>query len=277
MEIQNPPLSGTYDWLLYDRLAYTRLSLDTNPPWPDALIRQNTFCNACLNVTRARRASEFTSVRQRNAYYDFMSYVFEYSSIPDRRSRGIKFFHATTAVTTWAALGAIEGVARSVVLSQATINVLSEVNRLLLEENMYVIYCLLFTTENNFPFAFVNNSPCVIHPREISCFDFDLQMVRFEQSIVENYITSHSDQFTDTVRNEINGTLNPSGALMSTVSFITGGISRQAMNMAKSGLGVSELSFMNYRHRTAIGFATVHVFHRRISDYTNYLRSIGYI
>src|SRR6478609_2117546 len=76
MELQNPPLSSTYDWLLYDRLAYTRLSYETNPPWSPALINQNTFCNASLNVTRARRANEFTSVRQRNAYYDFMSYVF---------------------------------------------------------------------------------------------------------------------------------------------------------------------------------------------------------
>jgi hypothetical protein len=274
---RNPDSSlGPYDWYIGDRLAYSRLSYRSPGPFPDSFIRSNTFCVACLNVTRGRRASEFTSIRQRHAYYDFMSYVFEYTSIPDRRLRDIKFFHATTAVTTWAALGAAEGIVRSLVLSSETINVLSEINRILFEDNMFVIYCLLFSPDFRFPFAFVNNSPCVVHPREISCFEFDLQMVRFEQSIVETYITSHSDQFTDTVRNEINATFNP-GIMMGPVSAITGGISRRAMKMAKDELGVSELNFMNYRHRTAIGFAAVHVFHRKQSDYPGFLRSIGYI
>ncbi len=277
MEINSPPLSSKLDWLLYDRQQYIKLSFETSPPWPAPLINQNSFCNACLEITKERKHSEFSLVRQRNAYYDFMSYVFEYSSLPSKKCKDIKFFHATTVVTTWAALGAVEGIASSMVLSKDTISLLSEVNRLLFSENMYVIFCLLFAKDYNFPFEFINNNPCVVNPKEIDSFKFDIQMVHFEQSIVRDYITSHKDRFTTAVIAEINDTLNPSGAVMSLVSKITGGISRAAMKMAKDALGVSDLDFLNYRHRTAIGFATVHIFHKKTGDYNNFLKSIGYI
>lgn len=275
MEIAKPPLSSKLDWLLYDRLAYTRLSMEISPPWPGELINKNTFCQACLNITKERKSDEFLSVRQRNAYYDFISYVFEYSSLPDKRAKDVKFFHATTAVTTWAALGAVEGVASGAVLSKAVIKLLSEINKMLFNENMYVVFCLLFSNDK-FPFSFVNNSPCVINPKEISCFEFDLQMVRFEQSIIENYISAHKDKFEASVVAEINDTMNPSGKIMRFVNWMTGGIAREAMKMAKAGLGISDLDFLNYRHRTSIGFASVHIFHRKTGDYTKYLEAIGY-
>lgn len=277
MELYSTQVRSPFDWSFRDREAYVRLSLTTNPPWPDSIIRQNTFCNACLNITRDRRSSEFTRVRQRNAYYDFISYIFEYSSIPDRRVRPIKFFHATTVVTAWAALGAIESFGGRLSLSSSTIAVLSEVNRILFADNMYVIYLLLFTKTLNFPFAFVNNNPSVVNPQEITPFEFDLQMVRFEQSIVGSYISSNRDRFDSTVISEINNSLNPDGPIMRSVSFITGGIARESMNMARTNLKVLDLNFLNYKHRTAIGFATIHIFHKKTNNYKEYLKRIGYI
>lgn len=280
MEIPAPPPSSKFDWVMYDRLAYTRLSLDTEPPWPSELITKNTFCKACLEITKERRSAEFKAVRERNAYYDFISYVMEYTKLPDEKARGIKFFHATTAVTTWSAIGAIESlatqlpVAKSFMPSQDAINLLKEINEILFKENMYVIFCLLFTQDLKIPFEFVNNSPCVIHPREISAFDFDIQMVRFEQSMVTSYITNHSEKFTDTIKGEINDTLNPSW-LKSVMK--PDGLATDAMDMAKSGLKIKDLDFMSYRHRTAIGFASVHIFHRIRGDYNAFLKKINYV
>lgn len=274
MEKNNPPINSKFDWLLFDRDTYTRLSYDIKPPWPPDLITKNSFCNACLAITKERRPTEFDMVRQRNAYYDFISYIMEFSNLPHQKAKQIKFFHATTVVTTWNALGAIEGLVGNLMLSNETIAVLKDVNALLLGENMYVIYCLLFTKESNIPFEFVNNNPCVVHPKEISCFEFDLQMVRFEQSIVRDYILNHKSVFTNTVTDEINGTLN-----LSTLKSILkpNSLADIAIAMAKSGLKLTDLDFLNYRHRTAIGFAAVHIFQRKIDEYSDYLKKINYI
>ncbi len=271
MEIEGQNIQTKFDWLRRDRDLYLMLSYNQQPPFPSDFLTQSTFCKACIEITKVHKPDEFKTIRQRNAYYDFISYLFEFSNLPDKKAKQIKFFHATTVVTTWNVIGAAESIGRKIALSNESINILSDVNKILFLENMFVIRYLLFSDNLKIPFKFVNNSPCVINPVEISCFDFDIQMVVFEQSIVANYISSNTQKFTKEIINEINKTLNPNWFVDYLVKPLN--ISSDfALPWSKSALNVKDLDFMNYKHRTTIGFATVHFFHRKtFSEFNSFI------
>lgn len=271
MEIEGQNFSTKFDWSRADKDAYMVCSYNQNPPFPVSIL-SNSFCKACIKITEEHKTDEFKTIRQRNAYYDFLSYIFENSNLPDNKAKNIKFFHATTTVTTWGVIGAAESIGRKIALSDESINILSEVNKILFSENMFVIRYLLFSQILKIPFKFVNNSPCVVQPVELSCFDFDIQMVEFEQSIVSNYLSVNQSRFTEKITAEINKTLNPNWFVDYFVKPFN--IANDyALPWAKGALNTKELDFMNYKHRKAIGCATVHFFHKK--TYDEFLRFIN--
>lgn len=273
MEVEKLTSDSQYDWLRKDREEYLILSYTASGPFGDDRINNNSFCTASLKITKAHRPEEFKTIRERNTYYDFISYLFDFSAVPKPKAKDIKFFHATATVTTFSVIGAAESISRRLALSKESINILTDVNILLFSENMFVIRYLLYDPVLSIPFKFVNNSPCVVGPVEISCFDFDIQMVNYEQSIVANYMNANSQKFTPEVIKEINNTLNPGFFVQYVVKpvNIAGDV---AIPWAKSALNVEELNFMNYSHRYAIGVTTVHVFHKKkYSDYFTFINT----
>jgi hypothetical protein len=82
-------------------------------------------------------------------------------------------------------------------------------------------------------------------------------MVETEQGVVENFLTQNRARLTPSVVQEINDTLDPTrfGQFFN--------FSRRSFEWAIKALGVSGLDFTVRAHRQAIGFASVHIFHRK--------------
>lgn len=92
-------------------------------------------------------------------------------------------------------------------------------------------------------------------------------MVETEQGVVENFITQNKARFTASVVRDINDTMDPS-AFGQYFNF-----SQRSFEWAIQALGVPKLDFTLRNHRQAIGFASVHVFHRKSKqDYLAFMK-----
>ena len=106
----------------------------------------------------------------------------------------------------------------------------------------------------------------------INAFDFDIRMVETEQGTVENYITRNKARFTPSVVQDINATMDPT----SFGQFFN--FSHYSFEWAIEALGLPflqsrALDFTKREHRQAIGFASVHIFHRKSKqDYLAFMK-----
>jgi hypothetical protein len=186
--------------------------------------------------------------------------VIEYDPNTPAAARNVRFFHATTAVTGSPGIGTVDTVIGTAVLKPDTRVILREVNAELFQANMAIIQNLLLNWKE--PRSPANPSGA------ISAFEFDLQMVEYEQTKVEDHIRRNQARFTPDVVTDINDTLDPTGFGQ---SFNP---SQQNFQWAMQALGVSKLDFTKREHRIAIGIAAVHFFHRKsLKDYLTYMRS----
>src|SRR5262245_46638236 len=99
------------DWARDDRLTYATSSL--NAESVSVLRRQlrdrpNTFITAFDFNLKNMRASEYRTVLQRTHFYDYASLLLEEKRPTMAQTGGIRFFHATTIVTGWQAVGAVD-------------------------------------------------------------------------------------------------------------------------------------------------------------------------
>src|ERR1051325_562565 len=100
------------DWWKSDRVQWSTDSINiaTLQELRAAVARYsstNTFLKALLNNVRRNKPEEYKSVTQRNAGDDYATLLLEAASDKPEISR-VRFFHATTIVTSWSAIGAVD-------------------------------------------------------------------------------------------------------------------------------------------------------------------------
>jgi hypothetical protein len=250
------------DWLDLDRQEWEMASQNGAE---SSLSPTNTFMRAVYFNTQNLRPQEYRTVRERHDYYDVISYVLENDRNTPAALRGVRFFHATTAVTGSPGIGSVDTTIGAAKLQQQTRTILRQVNEELFALNMGIIQNLLF----NWHEPRNSKSPT---SGAISSFDFDIKMVETEQSSVEDYLRRNRQLFTDSITQEINNTLDPNAF----GQFFNP--SRTNFEWATKALQIQSLDFTDVDHRKAIGFATVHIFHRKsYSDYKAFMdaRKIG--
>lgn len=219
----------------------------------------NTFMRAAWYNTINLRPHEYRTVNERHNYYDLISYVIEKDRGTPSAIRDVRFFHAATSVTGSPGIGSVDTPIGLAKLGADTRQILRDVNVELFALNMGVIRNLLSTwKEPRDP-----QSPT----GRMNVFDFDIRMVETEQALVEDYIGRNKERFTTSVVQEINDSMDPS------VFGQYFNFSRTAFEWAIKALGMPRLDFTVRDHRQAVGFASVHIFHRRSEqDYLAFMR-----
>ncbi|NJP09667.1 MAG: DUF4157 domain-containing protein [Leptolyngbyaceae cyanobacterium RU_5_1] len=219
----------------------------------------NTFMRAAWHNTINLLPGEYQTVNERHNYYDLISYVIEHDPGTPKAARDVRFFHAATAVTGSPGIGSVDKPIGLIKLGADTRQILRDVNAELFALNMGVIRNLLSTWKEP-------RDPQTPSGR-INAFDFDIRMVETEQGVVENFITQNKARFTSSVVQDINATMDPS-AFGQFFNF-----SWQSFDWAIKALGVPKLDFTIRDHRQAIGFASVHIFHRKSEqDYLAFMK-----
>lgn len=245
------------DWYHLHRVEWQHVSATGTEP---TLSPNNTFMRAAWYNTLHLNAHEYQTVGERHDYYDLISYVIEHDPGTPKAARGVRFFHATTAVTGSPGIESVDKPIGQLKLGADARQILRDVNVELFSLNMRVIRDLLSNWKE---------------PRDpenpggrIGDFDFDIRMVETEQALVGDYIKQFSSRFTPTVVQEINATMDPNrfGQFFN--------FSRTSLEWAVKALGVSTLDFTLTDHRQAIGFAEVHFFHRKsLQDYLAFMKA----
>ena len=244
------------DWHDLHRKEWQHVSA-TGTEW--RLSPSNTFMRAAWDNTLNLRPAEYQTVSERHDYYDLISYVIENDPGTPKAARGVRFFHAATSVTGSPGIGSVDKPIGHIKLGADTRQILRDVNVELFALNMGVIRNLLSNWKE--PRDPVNPSGA------ISAFEFDIRMVETEQATVESFISKNKARFTSTVVDEINDSMDPNvfGQFFN--------FSKRSFEWASKALGVPRPNFTIEAHRQAIGFASVHIFHRRSeADYLAFMQ-----
>lgn len=181
------------DWLVSDRQEYvdasmsaanaaelnTRLSAK-HPPG-------RRFTDAVKVNTVQLRPAEYTSISQRNIYYDYVGFLLE-TAPESSKLNEIRFFHAAYLVTSRLAIGAVgildkwDGllpIQKCVRLNEQARDLLKEINAKLFDKNMQIVRKLIYEWKEP-------RDPRLSNPKSsVSGWEFDLAMVEFEQANVE--------------------------------------------------------------------------------------------
>lgn len=262
-------IKGPQDWSADARVEYYNASQRGLSGFHGP---SNSFYTASLYNTEKYRPDEYTTIWLRHVYYDLVSVLLMYPMDNTwNKVKDIRFFDAVNITTGIWGLSAVTGWAAGTTLSSDTVKIITAINRMLFEENMVVIKNLFFDIK----FPFVIPRGCFVtvkSPIEISALKFDLQMVEFEQTLVATYISLHQMSFTTSAISEINSLMKDGRKqIFVPATFLID----YGIPWAKKFLNVSDLNFMEYKHREAIGKAMVHFFHRmNYSDYEAYMKTI---
>lgn len=239
------------DWLEVDRKRFQALSTRLDgPQLINVMPAVLTFAEAARYNTQQIRPKEYSTVEQRNAYYNFISLIIEHDKNTPAPVKGVRFFHATTVVTLWSQVGAIDAVDNvfCVQMSGETRQFLRDINSRLFEANLPIASRLMLTWKEP-------RSPMEANPTAaLTDWDFDVQMVRHEQQLVEQVIIELKPSAT--VRKEI-------ADLDSCVLSYLGSLASTGDATAWVAEVFGKPDFFNIRHRRAIGFAMITMFHRR--------------
>jgi hypothetical protein len=275
-EIDSLPSAQSHqpsDWFKGHRFQYLYFrSLRSGQEMLGLLDRRDHLAGSFIDAARYNTIRglfrEYTSISQRHAYYDLISFLIEFHGNTPKPIRAVRFFHAATTVTTGLQLGAVEALAKFDRLlpmrwladscggiTEPTRDLLSRINELLFEKNMFVIRQLIYEwKEPKDPRA--NRAT-----RAISAWEFDLAMVEFEQESVEQFLkaTNPSEQ----IREELRGI--EKNCIFRVVPNIN---VQEQVNPWLKKAGIEEADFNNIEHRKAIGKAWVTIYHKRgLNDY----------
>ena len=254
-ERATPPLAAQGDWIESDRRRFQSLSIVlTGPQLMAAMPSVFTFSNAALHNSQNLGWAEYKSVDQRNAYYNLLSLVFEFDPNTSTANREVRFFHAATLITLWTQIGAVDSVDNTFCaqMSEETRSFLRSVNARLFEHNVGIINKVLFVWKEP-------RDPTIAAPTsKLSGWDFDVLMVRYEQGIVERAIQDLKP--SQTVRTQISK-LDNNCALSYLGGYAARGISKSWVDDA-----YPSIDFFDIRHRKAIGYSLVTMFHKKSQD-----------
>jgi hypothetical protein len=200
-------LRGPPDWLKTHRLQYLDISSRLPAEKMDELLGRRekmvakldrreqpawSFIEAAKYNTLKVAAQEYQTISQRLAYYDLLSYLLEWDKNTPESLGKIKFFHATTVVTSKFQIGAAEildridelspvdlPVGKRGLLSPTTRELLKQINQTLFEKNMVVLRKLFYEWKEP------RDPRLSRSTARIGEWEFDLSMVEFEQDNVE--------------------------------------------------------------------------------------------
>jgi hypothetical protein len=262
-EVQGPIHKGG-DWTAEDRAAWMdasqSLSGATFQKWYLDHAKSNTFYRASLGNTRENRPLEYSTVFQRQAYYDALSAAIEYGPDTPPAIRGVRFFHATATITSRGLLGYVEThSAQSATpvfgLPAATIALVKDLNAQLFAVNVGVLKKLFYVWKQP-------RAPRLSNPEKpMAPLDFDLQMVELEQQTVQDSLSK-----TSTSAAAVDG-LNQA---LGKAQFLNVGMRGWAKWAADAGHTKSD--FRDIQWRKAIGRAVVFQFHGKSeSEYLDYM------
>lgn len=258
--------SAPQNWTRQHRERYQLNTLQLDGPGMIAAMPQViSFAEAAKYNIRNNRPSEYTTVPQRNALYDLVSLVLEYDPGTAASKRGVRFFHAATAVTARLPLGAVDWLPGYACdgLTDDVRQLLRSINAGLLAHNMPILRRLLLEW------------PAPRNPTggtgNISPWDFDLAMVDYEQAEVTRLLAQINP--TPAVRTDLNRMMNAcdESAIARRLGRFTLPVSVQPWLTA---VGILRVNFFDEVHRRALGKAIVTVFHRRTE--ADFRRAIGF-
>lgn len=271
--ISKENIKSKSDWVLSDRVSWTSASRNLQTENLISWVKgnpNNTFLSAALVNTKENIPGEYRSIRERNAYYDVMSFVIETQDIVPIPSRGVRFFHAATSVTIQGEIGMTESIAAEVIeahfpiiakkwgVTTNSLTFISNVNKELFAKNMRVIHDLLFRWKTPL-------DPRATAPLQpITSLDFDIAMVELEQTTVQTYITRNA--ITNSVLTDVTAMVKRGPV------FPWLGITNQVKPWLEAA-GFKE-NFADYRWRIALGRAIVFLFHKKSqSEYLQYMKA----
>ena len=277
MEIIYPnEIKTKYDWYDTHRKTWNEV-FDKKKS-----INENTFCIACINSSTDYKPNEFKTIFERHLYYTFIDSLFSKSNMNMTKVSDIHFFKAASSVTHVLRIGILELPIMSNIFSKETVVILTVINKLLFEANMQIIKQILY---RRIPFLFLFSNNTIIPDDaklrpEISAFEFDIQMVRMEQSTVEAFIRDQTSRFTESVIEELNLMINADKKIadrFSTPFNLLGKgmdvIQDDITIKAKRALGIDKINFLVFKHRFALGIAYIFKFHGKSdNDYIKFIQ-----
>ncbi|MBP0021694.1 MAG: hypothetical protein J7647_29580 [Cyanobacteria bacterium SBLK] len=242
---QNPNLRIQKNWCDRDRFSW-------HAELENLAQTNNTFVRAAISNTREHHPERYTTIAERSAYYAAIDALAATGVLPGK----IRFFGAASQVTNLRNVGCIERQIGKILHSRAAIALLHNINKVLFEANMKMAGRLLAASAIIDP----KNSVTI---ESISAIHFDLNMIEFEQSILDKYLQETLDKLPPEegkrAIKDLNRDLNFAGAIGTILQFI---VDTQPMQWAKEALAADKLNFLDRKHREAIGKAIVLSLHQ---------------
>ncbi|WP_316228251.1 hypothetical protein [Bradyrhizobium sp. SZCCHNR1039] len=254
-------LASTGDWILLDRNAWLlkrRSAIASMIPGPG--IPGIRFLNAFAYNVKNDRPNDYTTVGQRHAFYDALSYALHFATDVPQELRCVRFFDAAADVTATLNVGAVELwsiIKEKASLTPDTENLLIKINAELFAKNFKVVEKLMLTWRQP-------RDPSAAAPTErLDALDFDLRMVAFEQGTVEAYLAANPALVTVNVKNELKASHPGFDWAGQFLSGQGGAVDRRKLFRETwlPAVGITNFDFFKKADRVAMGEAYVFFLH----------------
>jgi hypothetical protein len=257
-EVENQAkIASAGDWILSDRnewLVARKNAIASMIPGPG--IPGIRFLNAFAFNVKNDRAGDYSTVGQRHAFYDALSYTLHFATDVPQALRCVRFFDAAADVTFTLNVGVVDFwqiIKNMVHVSPDTENFLIKINGDLFDRNFKVIEKMMLTWREP-------RDPSASNPQQrLDALDFDLRMVAFEQAEVENFLAANQPLITNTVKTEMNADHPGFDALGQFATGSGGAIDRRKTFRATwlPAVGIANFNFFKKSDRIALGEAYV--------------------
>jgi hypothetical protein len=271
LEGSTPPISK-HDWRATDRHNYLKSRVSQLLPSFGLSRPGSEFFQAWRENIIADRPKEYTSIAQRHSFYDvFAHYVSNPQTDAPKALRCVRFFHAAASVTNEFGLGTIdvkrveqtlaEAIGAIPAITPGGATLLRETNEVLFRTNFGVIKSLLVDWKE--PRSPSGSASTIA----ISPLQFDIEMVRLEQSLVkeklENFFRSAKPEEISSLKKFFSGHPALDRSMAFSYYMVAGPaaveVARRA-NLVSSWLPQvlrTNWDFFNEAHRVALGQAMV--------------------
>ena len=254
---EQPPATQA-DWTVSDRIAWNiwrKSAIAGSLPLAGESARR--FYEAFKVNLKDGRSAEYQTILQRHSMYDAMAFTLHRAEDVAKKLRCIRFFDAATDVTSVTTLGGAQTLAGQTVagLGADTVAAIGEINQGLFKKNIGVMKNLLLDWKE---------------PRDpsmpaaaISPIAFDLLMVQFEQSAVEEMLTVKPNLKKKEIIDQVSD-LKATALIAGHYLSGQGGPTARMVEFRTKWLpavGISSFSFDNKEHRVALGEAYVLFLH----------------
>jgi hypothetical protein len=226
------------DWILSDRNDWLiKRKSAINSMIPEVGIPGVRFLNAFSFNVKNDKPNEYTTIGQRHALYDALSYALHFVQDVPQPLRCIRFFDAAADVTHTFNVGAVELfnlIKGAAGMSSATETLLIRINADLFNRNFKIIEKMMLSWKEP-------RDPTATNPtQKLDGLDFDLRMVQFEQGAVDAFLAANNALVTPAVKEDLKATHVALDVVGQFLSGEGGAIARRSCS-ASSGCPRSEL------------------------------------